>query len=1133
MKTNSFDSHGIFRSSRGLTTVALAAIMLLVAPVAGFTQETTGSVRGTVLTPNMTPSAGEQVTVTDTRTGSSRTVTTNDAGAFNIRGLTIGGPYTIRVDSNQYEDHLVTDVYTNLSAPATFTIGLQASDAAIDEIVVVSRMVETAALSIGPGSAFSLAEIEELPSVDRQIRDVVRIDPRVNIAATAGGDGSGMNCMGGSARSNAFTIDGIRAADGYGLNEGSGNATRNVFPIPFDTVASASVEFAPLDVQYSQFTGCNVNIVTKSGTNEFHGSAFYLFNDDSMTGDSLEGDKVITDPFEDTNWGFEIGGPIIKDKLFFYAAYEETDDESVQSTGCIDCGFANEDWITATEAQRIEGIIESQYDRQTLGIQRVLPGTSERTFLRLDWNINDDHRLEATYTDLTEQRLTSDGMGFDGFTFGDNFQWLGSESEAASVRLFSNWTDNFSTEIRFSTLDVTDIQDPQGGGEAQDDNKVRLIVEDGMGDVIFSSGPGRFRSANALEYTTEQFKIAGDYVIGDHTITAGYELETRDIFNLFIDNGTGFIEFADIDALEAGTAFGLGGNGSFTGDPRDAGATFGRDIHSFYVQDEWQLNDAMTLIAGLRYDTYDSSDIPTENPVFEQRYGFSNTQGFDGLELVQPRIGLTYDLPYDRFGNTQVSVGFGVFGGGDPTVHFANSYQNFGGAIGGGDEGDCMASDLQVINASGQFTGLPACVTAAQIAQATTNTAVVAAVDPNFDLPANHRWNFGISHLTESDFDFLNDWDIRFDYIYTDHKNATNWLDLTLTPNGVTLPDGRPQFMAVDPLLEEDIAAGRIGDCMATFNGPGLGFSNAGGPGGSCDAGRDDQDILMTNGPEGSTTSISLQLSKLIEFSARTSLDLRFGYAYTDAEVGNGINSSTQTSSFEEVAVAVINDVKLGPAMWANKHNFVMRGTLKHFFMEAHPTSFTFFLRRRSGRPFSFVYDNNTPTTVFGDSDNEERNLLYVPTGIGDPRVNFSGMTIEQRSEFFSFLERTGLDQFAGGIAPKNGFNQPWATDLDIRIQQDIPLPWADHSFKVFLDVENVLNIFSDSNNVNKYISQGDVEEAVPVLDATLSADGSQFNYFNFNPGGGNSSSFGFDPINVRDVDDSVYRVQLGVRYSF
>ena len=440
-----------------------------------------------------------------------------------------------------------------------------------------------------------------------------------------------------------------------------------------------------------------------------------------------------------------------------------------------------------------------------------------------------------------------------------------------------------------------------------------------------------------------------------------------------------------------------------------------------------------------------------------------------------------------------------------------------------------MAADLQVTDAGGQFTGLPACVTQGQINQATTNAGRVAAIDPNFDLPSNQRWNFGINFVSESGNDFLNNWEIQFDYIYTDHKDATNWLDLTLTPNGVTLPDGRPQFFAVDPLLTDVI----LGDCMATFNGPGLGFSNAGTNNGPCDAGSDDQDILMTNGPEGSTTSVSLQLGKLFEFSERTSLDLRLGYALTDAEVGNGINSSTATSSFEEIAVAVINDVKLGPAMWSNKHNFVLRASFKHYFMAEHPTSIGLFLRRRSGRPFSFVYDNNTPTTVFGDSDNEERNLFYVPTGPSDPLVDFSSMSMQETTDFFDFLERTGLNKFAGSISPKNEFNQPWSTDLDIRIQQDIPLPWADHSFKIFLDIENVLNLFSDSNNVNTYISQGDVEEAVPILDAALSADGSQYIYTNFNPGGGNSSGFGFNPINVRDVDDSVYRIQLGVRYAF
>ncbi len=249
--------------------VAGLAVLLLAIPISAGAQETTGSVRGNVLTPSGGPAAGVTVAVTDTRTGSVRTVTTNQNGAFNVRGLVIGGPYTISVTSSQYKNALITDVYTNLSAAATFDIPLE--EGAIEEIVVTASAVFAGAdLAIGPGTAFSLEDIEAMPSIARQIRDIIRSDPRVSIARQDNGAGSGINCLGGSSRQNAFTIDGSLANDGFGLNEGTGTSARFAFPIPFDMIASASVEFAPLDVQYSQFTGCAINIVTKPGSNEFH-----------------------------------------------------------------------------------------------------------------------------------------------------------------------------------------------------------------------------------------------------------------------------------------------------------------------------------------------------------------------------------------------------------------------------------------------------------------------------------------------------------------------------------------------------------------------------------------------------------------------------------------------------------------------------------------------------------------------------------------------------------------------------------------------------------------------------------------------------------------------------------------------
>jgi hypothetical protein len=1109
----------LLASLRGSATRAwLAALLLITLPVASIAQETTSSVRGTVTDPDGSPIAGATVTVVDTRTGTSRRVTTNDNGAFSVRSLQVGGPYTIRVQSPAFQDALVTDVYTNLSAAATFNIALDVSQQ-IEEITVTAAQVATAPLAIGPGTAFDLQDINNMPSIQRQIRDVIRIDPRVSLGRADNGAGSGINCLGGSSRSNAFTIDGSLAVDGFGLNEGTGTSARFAFPVPFDTVASASVEFAPLDVQYSQFTGCAVNIVTKPGSNEFTGSAFYLFNDESMTGSRIKGNRVVTDPFEDKNYGVNFSGPIIKDKLFFYVAYEETDEGGVQNTGPIGGGFANEQFLTIEEANQIGSILNSQYDRDVGEIVRNLPQTSERWFARLDWNINDMHRAEMTYTTLEELNLDPDDLGFGGFTFRDNFEFEGIDQDTISLRVFSNWTDNFSTEFRYSKFDVTDIQGPAGGGEAQDPNPItRIEVEDGAGDTILTSGPGFFRSANDLQYELDQLKLAADYVLGDHTLTFGFEQETRDIFNLFIPDATGTLTFASIADLEAGIVSDASLNGSFTTDPTDAAAAFERDINSFYIQDEWQFNDAITFTAGIRYDEYKSDDQPIFNPVFQQRYGFTNQQTFDGLELVQPRIGMRWELPETSFGATQLSLGFGVFGGGDPTVHFANAYQNFGGAIGSADEGDCTNGELDNVLAGG-FSGTPDCLFQAAAASANANTGAVAAVDPNFELPENQRWSIGINHLMTSGIGFFDGWEIQADYIYTDNKNAVNWVDLRLTPNGVTLPDGRPQFFEVDPTLP---------GCNATFNGIGQGFSNAGGSGGPCDdSSNDNQDVLMTNGPEGSTKSFTVQFAKSFQFTDRTSLDLNLGYAWLDAEVGNPVNSSTAGSSYEEVAVAVLNDVQLGPALWANEHNIVLRANFQHYFFDNHPTSIGLFFQRRSGRPFSYTYEDDTVEEYFGDSDDEERVLLYVPAGPGDPRMDFSNLSQAEVDGLFAFLNASGLSRYAGGIAPKNGFNGPWHSDLDIRISQMFPLPWSDHSLQVFLDIENVLNLFGDDKNLRRFPNTGDVQEAVRVLEIDER-----------NPDAiGNTDQFvitrWYNEGENIDVDDSLYRIQLGVRYNF
>jgi len=1110
-------------------SVALAALAVNTPVIA---QEITSAVQGTVTAPDGSPAAGETVIIIDTRTGSSRTVTTNNNGNFSARGLTVGGPYTVRVESNRYRGTAITGISLSLSGAANLNIALEEGGSDIEEITVTASASVVSNLAVGPGTAFNLADIEAQPSISRQIRDVIRIDPRVNVARSGGGQGFQVNCLGGNSRGNAFTVDGVRSGDAFGLNA-SGTSARNTFPIPFDSISATAVEFSPIDVQYGQFTGCAINVTTKSGTNEFHGSAFLLYTGDGLTGSSIDGPEgpvTIASDFNNYNWGAELGGPIVKDKLFFYGSYEELSTGGIQDEG-FGPSFANPidpDDITEADANRAAAAIQNIFGRDVGEQVTTLPSTSRRFFGRIDWNIADGHRLEATYTRLDENSTFGDdiGSGRGEFTFSDNFQNVGSASDAYRVALFSDWTDNFSTEIRASRIDIGDIQNPIGGGEQQSDNPIPRIA---VGPLSFSneffgqnfaSGPGVFRSANQLDTVVDQIKLAGTYVTGDHQITAGYELDSLEIFNLFVINATGTIFFDDVDALEAGQIREIRQNGSFSGDINDAAAAFTRDIHTLYVQDEWQVTDKLQVVAGLRYDFYNSGDAPNLNPLFQQRFGISNAQGLDGFEIFQPRLGLTWELP-DSFGETTLTAGWGRFAGGDPTVFFSNAFQNFGGTIALGDVeiGDvaagndvCTDADLAGVITNGSFNGLPSCLIAEQQARTAAFDADVAATDPNFTPPSVDRFNIGLSHYTQdTGIDFFDDWQVNLDLIYSRNRNAIDFVDLSIAQNGVA-PDGRPIFANIDPSLP---------GCNATLSEDLRTFSNTS-P--ECFAGADvGQNIVLTNAVNGGgdALSISAQFGKNFSLTDTASLDVRFGYAFSDSEVGNAGNSSTAGSNFEEVTTSDFNNVPVADSFFNNRHNFVLSTTFREEFWEDLTSTLGIFFRVRTGRPLSFVFDAGTSQNTFGDSDDEARSLLYIPTGPNDPLVSFADGF--DTTAFFNFLEENDLTQFAGGIAPRAAITQPSNADIDLRFTQEVPTPFEGHKIELSVNFENFLNFIDSGAGVQTFVNTSNTAEGVDVLGATINDQG-QFVFDDFN-------------ANAVDIDidslDTLWRVQFGIKYKF
>ncbi|MBB4211606.1 TonB-dependent receptor-like protein [Rhodothalassium salexigens DSM 2132] len=1116
----------MLRSALKLSLLTTAAA-LMVTPVAE-AQQIASTVRGTVTTDDGAAIAGATVTIRDTRTGRTTVRATDKDGAFLAPSLQVGGPYTVTVESSGYQSRRIEGVQVSLGSTTDLSVQLDVAGQAIEEMVVTASSIQTVTqLAVGPSSLFTETQIEALPSIGRDFRDILRLDPRVTV--NPGGDNA-ISCGGNNNRFNTYTIDGVNVTDGFGLNA-SGLPSRNTTPVPLDATREVSVEFAPFDVGYGQFTGCNINLVTKSGTNEFHGSAFGVYNNEGLTGSSIDGETVNQQPFDDWNWGAELGGPIIKDKLFFYVAYEETDDADIQIEGPAGAsGFANSSSVTLSQVEEIQEILETTYGQNTGGIQRTLPESTRRIFSRVDWFINDKHRAEFSYTRVREENTEPDDFGFEDFAFSNNFEVEGSKVDIFSGRLFSQWTDNLTTEIRYSRNDNDDIQGPLGGGErtGSGDFVNRFLINTGNGTVI--SGPGFSRSTNQLNTTRDQVRIKADYTLANHHFTAGYELDRFDVFNAFLQNSVGTLEFNSIDdlrngILNTGSRTDTGAADSFSGDITDAAADFARSLHSIYLQDEWQATPDLSVTLGLRYDFYTSGDSPTRNPRFVERYGFDNTQAYDGLDILMPRLGITYDAPWDFAGQTTFRAGAGVFSGGDPTVWFSNAFTNFGASNGRGRIVDpaCTAADAVVLDANGNFTGFPSCIFQSAQQQALGNNGPVDAVDPNFKLPSVVRGNFGFTHFTDfggAASGVFDDWTINFDVMHTRRRNAPDVIDLTLTPVGFA-PDGRPIFNRIDALLP---------GCNATFVGPRDGYS---GPrdqlaeGGACDDPTTDQDTLLTNvrGSNGGDTSVTIRFDRGFDytmFDKPGGFNVGFGYTYVSAKDVNPTTSSTAGSNVEEVALSVVNNAPLANSSFLIRHNLVVNATWRQDFFRDLTTSVGLVYRATEGNPFSYTFNDRTTENLFGDTDNEARQLLFVPTGPNDPRFDFSQFTQGEVNAFFAALEAQGLNRYAGQISPRNAFFDPWQHDLDLRFQQDLPTFFEGHRFQFFVDIENVLNLINDSWNLRERYDRGDVGEAVPLIGATLSDDGGTYIVNELDT-----------PVLQRTFNASLWSVQFGLRYEF
>ncbi len=1147
----------------------LCAASVLALPVAGYAQQITSAIEGVVADASGAPVANATVQVTDTRTGSVRTITTGGDGRFAVRGLTVGGPYTVTASGDGLQGQTIENINASLQGATALTFALDrvATDSAEAPIVVTGTRVTVQLRDIGPGSGFGSALIANAPTFNRDVRDIIRIDPRVSLDRDDSGSGQDrISCLGGNDRGNTFTVDGVIQGDVYGLND-TGFSSRSSTPIPYDAVRETQVQFAPYDVEHGQFTGCAINVVTRSGTNRFTGGAFYEYTNSDLRGDSLTVDGIARPvaPIEpDRRWGGYLGGPIIPNRLFFFGAYERQEAGQSQDDGPTGAGYANQiNAISQAQFQQVSDILRTVYGIDTGPLVTNRPFTNERWFARVDWQINDDHRLELTYQRLDEATVRTDDFFTDQaapqITGLNTFYNSGTLSNYYAARLYSQWSDSFSTEFRASRSNITDRQDPVGGGEAQSANPIpRIIVgidNPGVVDGTILAGPGTSRSANDLQTRIQQYRgLATFEAGGGHSLKGGFEWNRARIFNLFVQNATGTLVFRNIADLQAGLLSpGLGnnqtgtfpdqviggqtegafGNFSSTGDVNDAAARFGRSIYSVFLQDDWEVNDRFNLTAGVRMDWYGGGH-PRANPTFLQRYRFTNTTGFNDLNpVILPRLGFSYDI--DNFGpvsRLQVRGGVGMFSGGDPLVWFGNAFQNDGRGFAQGttQAAGCVPpapGQIDVVT-NGTFTGVPTCIRANGIATAAAGLGDAQSIDPNIEQPTVFRANLGFQGQFGVGTGFFSGWRFNLDYIYSRYYNPYTIVDLSMTTaitgiagaglNGFTI-DGRPIYRAIDPT---------VAGCTATLVSAGAPPVWANVNAACFNTARDDE-LMLTNSAGYRSHNASLLLSKDFDgglFTSGGRVSVNFGYAYTDSQDRRNMFNSTAGSNYDLTAAFDRQNPAASRGFYESRHNITASMLFREQFFGEYDTSLGFTFVARAGRPYSLTW---TGGSVFGDSVSGTNNaLIYVPTGIGDPNLapTSNAAAVQQLVDFVS--NTPCASRYAGRTIPRNTCSNDWYYDLDLTFSQELPGPGRligmNDTIRLFATFDNFLNFLDESWNIQRRRNFSGLQNVATV--GSIDAQG------RYVVTAGRTQAQ-IDSDNLINVSSSVWRLKVGISWRF
>ncbi|MBS0470600.1 MAG: TonB-dependent receptor [Proteobacteria bacterium] len=1127
-----------------------AALIVLAQPTPVLAQQISSSVRGQ-LTANSDVVPGATVSLINTKTGAKQTTTSSESGAFAFAGLDVGGPYTLVVSATGYDKKTITGIYLTVGETSSLSVDLAALDI---ETVVVSGARETAAAtaiveSRGLATSFTAKDIKNTPTIERDLKDIVQKTPYAYVDPVGGGSSPPvptLNIAGSNGRCSNLLVDGLQQKDNFGLNS-QGYPTARA-PIPNDWAEQIQVAVTPYDVQYNDTCGGIVNVVTKSGSNDFHGTSYFYYKDAGLGGDGLA-------PFVERSYGATLSGPILEDRLFFFVGYDELQRTSSPANSAIGPNGSGYPTIATNISQaqvdQVASIAQSIYGFNAGNFADNFTEYNQRYIAKLTWQIDDNQRLVATYQHTAGGTLATGGGSTSSVTpavaMPSNWYIDAEKLEAYSLQYYANWGNNLSTEVDLGQLHVHGDQTPLGGTNFPE-VFVRTPGANGVYDLGTSTtsnnasddgyiilGPDIYRHYNFLTYKNDYAKAVATYTLDTNTLKAGFEFHRIGIVNSFLPGAQSVVRFDSISDFQNGivaqtidtrsnfsrSSFASGNAVYFAsgigGDPSTANANFKFEVGSLYLQDEWFPSDDLSVQVGLRYDRYFSDDHPVLNPYFQTRYGFTNQRTVDGLNTLLPRFSASYnwrpDLSMLSLDDSLIRLRAGIarYSGGFQTVWISNSYANTGitslttfGTPGQPAAGPCTSAApfacVPTVMPTDHATWVQDLVNGPLSTASVQQTSTVNAILPNFRLPNIWRANLGFDWVFGPGIAGDN-WILKFDYLSEAAQAEPYWTNLRIEPSATRAPDGRIIYQwTFDQAAGRPDPVGTAGQLKGT-------------------------DLAMGSADGGGSSIFVIGASNSWQHTLLGDIDFDIGYTHTKASEISPDTSSTASSSYLNEARVNFNEAEVGTSDYERVHRFTTNVTFTERLFDELETRLNLFAQRMSGQHFSYVFNGNP----FGAGTLTGRSLVYVPavdpatgmvTALSDPNVTYAGGF--DLAGFNTMLRQTGLIKYAGHIAPRNSGDSPWSTLVNMGVEQELPSVFEGHRLVASLDIFNLGNLIN--KDWGKYATPN-FYQAYNTINASIVGGKYQYNSFS-------SNSTIQSNIRERPIT-STYQIQIGIRYEF